>query len=416
MGHVSQTCILQHATIVLPDRIVAGPLCIADGHVIAEPPVRVYRLDLRDHLIFPGLVNAHEHLHLNNIPRLPHRAPFPNSYAWIAAFQPYFRNPVVAAARAIPAALRYWQGGLKNLLCGVTTVMHHDPWHPVLDDPAFPVRVLRRYGWSHSLGLGLSGWHLELAGEALASTTHLPNYGPPVAESFAATPPDTPWFIHLAEGTDALAAAEAGYLDALGGLAANTVLIHAVGLRAEDVEHVINRRASVVWCPASNIAMLRRTLNPRRLFNASRLALGSDSRLSGSRDFLDELRVALEQSDLSPAEVLRLATVAGSVVLDLPNVGGLAPGQYADLLIVRDTGENPYHTLMSLRRGDICAVVIGGRPAIADPDFAAWFAACGIATVPVVLDGRRKLMAKALLGPPGAMALEPGLSTDETER
>jgi cytosine/adenosine deaminase-related metal-dependent hydrolase len=166
--------------------------------------------------------------------------------------------------------------------------------------------------------------------------------------------------------------------------------------------------AAVIWCPASNLALLGHTLEPRRLFDCGRLALGSDSRLSGSRDVLEELRVAAAHSDLTPAELLRLVTTDASRVLAMPEVGGLAPGQYADLVIVRDRGSDPYQALLNLHRADIRAVVCGGVPAIADADFAAWFAACGVETVPVRLDGRPKLLARALAWR-AALALEPGL-------
>src|SRR3546814_18445181 len=64
---------------------------------------------------------------------------------------------------------------LKNLLAGTTCVAHHDPWHAALDESNFPVGLLRDYGWSYALG-----W---------------PDYGPPVQQSFAATPPDRPWLL-----------------------------------------------------------------------------------------------------------------------------------------------------------------------------------------------------------------------------
>jgi Amidohydrolase family len=394
---------LRHATVVLPDRVAARPLFIDAGRVAAHEPAGAWALDLRDHLVFPGLVNAHDHLQLNNIPRLPAHAPFPNSYAWMTAFQPYFQEPGVASARKVPEPVRLWHGGLKNLLCGATTVAHHDPWGPPLDDPAFPVRLLRRFGWSHSLGLGL-----QIADCRLQIEQPLPRYGPPVVESFRATPADRTWIIHLAEGTDALAAAELSQLDALGCLAANTVLVHGVGLSAADIDRVIAAGASVVWCPASNLTLLGCTLNPRRLFDAGRLALGSDSRISGARDLLDELRVAAQSGCLAPAELLRMATADASRVLGMPDVGGLDPGQCADLVIVRDEGGDPYQALLGLRRGDIRAVVRGGAPAIADPDFAGWFAACGVATVCVTLDGRPKLLARSLARP-DAIELESNL-------
>ncbi len=143
---------------------------------------------------------------------------------------------------------------------------------------------------------------------------------------------------------------------------------------------------------------------------AGRLCLGTDSRLSGSRDLLAELGLAATQSDLSSAELIYLATTAGSRALGLPRVGGLQPGQYADMLIVRADGGDPYASLIGLRRRDIRAVVRGGLPALADLDFAELFQICGIKSVKVELDGRPKLAAATLLGPEGATALEPGFT------
>lgn len=376
-------------------------LSFVDGRITTTPPADAWQIDLRDHLVFPGLVNAHDHLHLNNVPPLPPHAPFPNSYAWIEAFQPYFREPGVAAAVAVPAAQRYWQGGLKNLLCGATTVAHHDPWHSVLDDAAFPVRLLRRFGWSHSLGLGAGG-------RRQSAVSRMPSYGPPVVESYGATPPSAPWIVHLGEGIDEVAARELSTLDALGCLGANTVLVHGVGLSDDDVARVIDAGAGVVWCPGSNTRILGRTLNPRRLFDAGRLALGSDSRIAGSFDMLGELRAAAEVGVLTPQELLHTATAGGAHLLRMKDVGGLAPGQRADLVIVRDNGGDPHRALLHAHRADLVAVVRDGVPTIAGPQFAEWFKLCDIQIVPVLLDGCPKLLA-ANLAQPEAMELELGL-------
>ncbi|MEO8621097.1 MAG: amidohydrolase family protein [bacterium] len=392
------TTLLENATVVHYDRIEATPLGFVEGLVDPSVPSDAFCVDLRDHFVFPGLINAHDHLQLNNVPPVPHTRPYANSYAWIDQFEGHRRDPGVAAAVAVPSAARHWHGGLKNLLVGATTVAHHDPWHPVLEDPEFPVGLLRQFGWSHSLGLGA-----PRDGET-------PRYGPYVLGSFAATPAGQPWMIHLAEGTDDIARAELGQLDALGCLAANTVLIHGVGLTHADIDRVIEAGASVVWCPASNLEMLGQTLDPNQLFDAGRLLLGTDSRLTGSRDLLDELRVAAAHSDLSPSDLLRMVTADASRILGLTECGSLYVGQNADCVIVRATGD-PYATLLGMDRREIRAVVRGGKPLIADPDFAEWFAQCGVEVIPVRLDGRPKLMARHVVLS-DAMELERGLEVD----
>ncbi|PTR34900.1 cytosine/adenosine deaminase-related metal-dependent hydrolase [Luteibacter sp. OK325] len=383
---------------MLPQGASRAPLNLRGGRVASSSAANAFPVDVRDHRILPGLINAHEHLQVNAVPPLRRAEPFPNSYAWIDAFQQHFHDADVAAALRVPKSVRLRHGALKNLLAGTTCVVHHDPWHAALDEDDFPVALLRDHGWSYAL----DG----------------PEFGPPVSASYHSTPADRPWMIHLAEGTDAVAAAELARLDALGCLGSNTVLIHGVGLDAADIERVIARGAAVVWCPGSNRALLGRTLDPRRLYAAGCLALGSDSRLSGRRDLLDELSDVAARGELSSTALLALVTTQAARIFRLGLRGGLAAGAPADLLIVRDREGLAADSLVGLTRSDIRAVVREGVPRIADPDFADWFAAAGVDTIAVQLDGRPKLIARSL-AEPAVFALEPGLevsfSHDESE-
>lgn len=386
--------VLEGATIVHHDSATQASLSFANGRVVVDGQDDHHRIDLHGHCIYPGLINAHDHLQLNCIPSLKHDTPFANSYAWISAFAAHRAIPVVAAAVAVPAEDRHWHGALKNILAGATTVAHHDPWNAALDDPTFPVELLRDAGWSHSLGLGG-------AREAVA------RYGPPVAASFASTLPDRPWVIHLAEGTDEVTAGELGELSALGCLSANSLLIHGVGLSATDIECVIRSGAAVVWCPASNMSMLGQTLDPHRLFGAGRLLLGTDSRLTGSRDLLEELRVAAACSNLSARELLRMVTGDACSVLRLHDRGALHLGCVADCVIVR-AGDDAHSALLHATRSSLRAVIRNGYPVVADPDFRDWFVRSGVAAVEVRLDGCAKLL-DARLAKRAAALPEPGL-------
>ncbi|HJU08642.1 MAG TPA: amidohydrolase, partial [Rhodanobacteraceae bacterium] len=143
--------VLHGAAIVAAGGVSRTPLAINAGRIASACDPDAWRLDLRDHLIFPGLINAHDHLHVNAVPPLPADAPFANSYEWIAAFRAHFDSAEVKTALRVPKAVRLRHGAMKNLLAGTTFVAHHDPWHPVLNDPDFPVALLRDFGWSYTL-------------------------------------------------------------------------------------------------------------------------------------------------------------------------------------------------------------------------------------------------------------------------
>ena len=104
----------------------------------------------------------------------------------------------------------------------------------------------------------------------------------------------------------------------------------------------------------------------------------------------------------------KLATTDAARILRLPQRGHLAAGAHADLLVVADRGGDAARSVIGMERSRIRAVVRDGVPRIADPDFAEWFDAAGVTTVPVTLDGRPKLLAKALADP-ALVEMEPGL-------
>jgi hypothetical protein len=174
---------------------------------------------------------------------------------------------------------------LRNLACGATTVCHHNPYEAVFDDD-FPVRVARRYGWAHSLAFETN-----------------------IRDCFDATPPGAPFLIHAGEGTDEDAAEEIFKLHELGVLDDRSVLIHAVGFRADGWELIRHTGAGVVWCPRSNLFMLGRTLASDVIDSGVPMALGTDSPLTAEGDLLDEIRTAREFVGNHPfdtARVLRL--------------------------------------------------------------------------------------------------------------
>ena len=106
-------------------------------------------MDLEGYLLLPGLINAHDHLEFNLYPRLGTRT-YANVREWAADIHKLDDSPVREHLR-VPLSTRLFWGGMKNLVAGVTTVSHHNPYHARIFDSGFPVRVVRRFGWAHSL-------------------------------------------------------------------------------------------------------------------------------------------------------------------------------------------------------------------------------------------------------------------------
>lgn len=337
------------------DEIATTDLCTAGGHVVERPVPRALTVDLAGHTIYPGWINAHDHLELNHYPRTKFRDVYANAHQWGEDVNTRLDSEPYRSLRAHRLWDRLFIGGLKNLLCGATTVVHHGPPHQFLYRRDFPVRVLRQYGWVHSL-------HFSADTE--------------IVRSYRRTPSSWPWFIHLAEGTDDIAAGEYRRLKALGCVGPNTVLVHGVGLTAADIADAAPRIRALVWCPTTNEYLLGRTLNPALW--SDRLVLGSDSRLTAGGDWLDELHSALRCGDAVQRSLFALVT-RPAALFGFKRAGSLAPGSYADWLAA---------PAFPTTRSEIALVIRGGVPLIGDPPLMAQFP--HVQTVAAALDGVEK--------------------------
>ncbi len=304
------------------------------------------RVDLEGYMLLPGLVNAHDHLELNLFPRLG-RGPYANAVEWARDIY----HPDLSPLRehlSVPKPLRLWWGGLKNLLSGVTSVCHHNPYEEDVFNADFPIRVVKRFGWTHSLGFGKN-----------------------IAEDFLKTPAKAPFILHLGEGTDQNSEDEIFDLDRLGALTSRTVIVHGVGLTAEG--HALRRQrdAALVWCPTSNRFILGKTLDVRDREPLGRLALGSDSALSAQGDLLDEINHAHRIEGADPHRIYSLVTESAAAVLRLRNgEGTIREGAIADLVAVRQEDATPGETLAGADFTKIELVMVSGMPHLVSPRMA----------------------------------------------
>jgi len=361
-------------------------------------------VDLQGAWILPGLINAHDHLELNHYGRRKFREAYGNVSQWIDDMRPRLADDEsLRAGQRHSLTERLFVGALKNLLAGVTTVAHHNPYYSELRR-TMPIRVVRRYGWAHSFGLE----------DQPAGARGEP--GGVVAQRWRRTSADVPFFVHLAEGVDDAAAGELERLDRLGCLAPNTVLVHGVAIDPAGLRRVAESGAGLVWCPGSNIFLFGRPAAVRPLLETlpdvpPPIALGTDSRLTGSRDLLDELRTALSTKCATAPELLAMVTRNAARLLRLRYAGSLMVGGPADITIVPAAGSDAASALLAATRRDIALVVVGGRPLVGAQRFDPVFLARRVTARRLAVDGGSKLADSGLVRRiEGASIPEPGVS------
>jgi hypothetical protein len=232
-------------------------------------------------------------------------------------------------------------GGLKNLISGATTVVHHNPWHRMLGKDDFPVRVLKNITWAHSLALEKNLNRSKIKTDI------------------------TPFIIHAGEGTDLFALSEIPKLEALGLLQKNTVLIHAVALVDSSIATLQARQAAIVWCPESNRFLLHATTPVAKIKNLIPVAIGTDATLTGSATLLDEMRVSAHTKGVTPADIFNMVTRIPARIFHLPN-SEIGPQGPADFFVTPIRDRDYYKNLLHATPADMTTVFVRGEMKLLD--------------------------------------------------
>lgn len=168
-------------------------------------------------------------------------------------------------------------------------------------------------------------------------------------------------------------------LERLGLLSPNFVAVHMTQLNDGEVDLVRDRGVNVVHCPESNMKLASGTCPVQRLMKEEiNIALGTDGAASNNDlNLFGEMRSAallakLEANDataLNASQALRAATLGGAMALGIADeVGSLTPGKSADITAVRmDKLESTpcydpeSHLVYVSGRRDVSHVWVAGR-------------------------------------------------------
>lgn len=350
---------------------------------------------VHDLCIVPGLIDAHTHLQIE-----PIEAP--------RAFVPWVRAVMAARAATTAAGLAGAArgGALARLEEGVTAVGEIDStglspqalaglplagrcYQEVvgydLGARAATQRVAERNRRGDaSLAAGLSPHAPYSVGGALfraaaRARRHLAIH--------CAETPEEQQFLHTGRGPFADLLRDLGKLPAghrpprigavrwltrLGLLRATTQLVHCQELEPGDAERIAAARAPIVVCPGT-IAWFGRTPPPvpQWLALGIPVALGTDSRASNSAWSLRAGLAAAARMwpELSPMQLLGMATAMGGRSLGRPRLGRIRVGGRADLLALPWEERTPDDTIAAFVLGATSPeqVVAAGHCVAGDP-------------------------------------------------
>ena len=369
-----------------------------------------------DSIILPGLIDVHNHITWNFLPRWRPNVLFANRYEWqqapaykIALDVPHRK---VFEEKGLPCdADRY--GEVKAIVGGSTSVVGGlTPTKP--DDNRCIIGLARNL--DNYSGFGLPGilnqekvryevFPLEMKLTDAAQVRADLDSGKLKA-----------FLIHLAEGksSDAAAAREFRMLDRRGDgfLRPGVSIIHGVAFGKPEFEQMAHAKVGLIWSPRSNIELYGTTTDVRAAKEAGvKIALAPDWSPSGSDGLLQELQYAAvwNNSQIPPvfssAELVRMATSIPAQLAGVDqNIGRIAPGLYADLLLIRKKGTDPYQAVLHAGPEDVRLVVINGVAIYGDPDLMN------------KLSGSRKLETISVCGKPKAIYMDPQSGIEETQK
>ncbi len=344
-------------SVISPDRVEQG----IDLHLNCFPvEAEDMRLEIDASVAYTPLINSHDHLIGNWVPRAGDKRPYPNSHIWVEDMKNSFSfhernvfwtNDGLFRLSEPHSLLLARLGAYKSMFCGCGVVQDHAPVQDDFYYDSMPINVPRTFRQCHSITLG-NWW----GGES------------PEDEMMLALE-KMPFIIHLGEGTDGITKAEFGELLRRGLLKNNTLMIHGIAFSAEEIATIAMIGASVCWCPSSNYYLIGETFKiDTALKCKANVCIGTDSTMSGGVNLIAELHTIKEHfPHIKPNELYRMITQNAVKALKLPApYGTLNPMQCNNLLLVDMIEKDPFENLFTIEAATIKLLIVDGIPRFGD--------------------------------------------------
>ena len=348
----------------------------AVGESSSLPQIADTIIDMKGHVVIPGMVNTHHHL-FQNLTRAVPAAQNSELFGWLKTLYPIWSN--------IGPEHVYWSTalGLAELaLSGCTTSSDHLYIYPngaKLDDSLSAASDIgvRFHGTRGSMSIGESQGGLppdsltEKETFILSESQRLIetyNDSSRYAMQRVALAPCSPFSVsidlmresaamarsygvglhtHLAEnaedieyGLQQFGMRPGEYVEAVGWTGDDVWHAHCVQLNSEEINLFAKTGTGIAHCPCSNMRLASGIAPVRQMLDTGvKVGLGVDGSASNdSGNMLNEARQTMllqrvnsKASTMTAREALRVATIGGASVLNRDDIGMLVPGYAADI-------------------------------------------------------------------------------------
>ena len=348
----------------------------AVGESSSLPLIADTIIDMKGHVVIPGMVNTHHHL-FQNLTRAVPAAQNSELFGWLKTLYPIWSN--------IGPEHVYWSTalGLAELaLSGCTTSSDHLYIYPngaKLDDSLSAASDIgvRFHGTRGSMSIGESQGGLppdsltEKESFILSESQRLIetyNDSSRYAMQRVALAPCSPFSVsidlmresaamarsygvglhtHLAEnaedieyGLQQFGMRPGEYVEAVGWTGDDVWHAHCVQLNSEEINLFAKTGTGIAHCPCSNMRLASGIAPVRQMLDTGvKVGLGVDGSASNdSGNMLNEARQTMllqrvnsKASTMTAREALKVATKGGASVLNRDDIGMLVPGYAADI-------------------------------------------------------------------------------------
>lgn len=285
-------------------------------------------IDLEGAIVFPGLINSHDHLDFNLFPALGNRI-YKDYAEWGYCIHQSYRKEIARVLK-VPIHLREEWGIYKNLLCGVTTVVNHGN---KIGTRERHITVYEDCQSIHSVRFEKK-WKFSLNN--------------PLKKKVAAA-------IHTGEGTNISSSKEIDTLSNWNLLKRPVIGIHGVAMSETQAKAF----KALTWCPVSNYFLFNRTAPVDLLKAHLPILFGTDSTLTGSWNIWEHIRLARKTGYLTDEELLDSLTINPARAWELQS-GEITPYKNADIVVAKG------NDLFSLDPGDVMLVICNGQVKLFD--------------------------------------------------